>query len=281
MFWHNKTLVEFDLVRHQISFAGSSFASPNITCPGKINLMLALIYLSQTDLLGFYIHLKQQGAHWPGKSGQPGTVRKFWKAPKGQWIVMEFHQKSGNFNLSQEFSAWGCYFVFVLIFCLLHQGHEDSRGNLSSEKSCYFDLDLSRNSPVKPRIVREFHSKMSGHPEEKQKMLVVYSDQTFSFLPCTACKSKATEQLSSLIEHKQSHRWLVKEFLEECDCKWINSGHPPGQCLTLFSWFYYFLCFVFSVVSSCSPGSLLWFCFQVYMSRDGEHTAIENIQFYQ
>ena len=45
MFWYNKTLVEFDLVQHQISFAGSSdvrlsFASPSITCPGKTNLML-------------------------------------------------------------------------------------------------------------------------------------------------------------------------------------------------------------------------------------------------
>ena len=45
MFWYNKTLVEFDLVQHQISVAGSrdvrlSFASPNITCPGKTNLML-------------------------------------------------------------------------------------------------------------------------------------------------------------------------------------------------------------------------------------------------
>ena len=45
MFWYKKTLVEFDLVQHQIGFAGSSdvrlcFASPNITCPGKTNLML-------------------------------------------------------------------------------------------------------------------------------------------------------------------------------------------------------------------------------------------------
>ena len=35
MFWYNRTLVEFDLVQHQINFAGSSdvrlsFASPNI-----------------------------------------------------------------------------------------------------------------------------------------------------------------------------------------------------------------------------------------------------------
>ena len=45
MFWHNKTLVKFDLIQHQISFAGSSdvrlsFSSLNITCPGKTNLML-------------------------------------------------------------------------------------------------------------------------------------------------------------------------------------------------------------------------------------------------
>ena len=45
MFWYNKTVVEFDLVQHQISFAWSSdvrlsFASPNITCHGKTNLML-------------------------------------------------------------------------------------------------------------------------------------------------------------------------------------------------------------------------------------------------
>ena len=45
MFWYNKTLVEFDLVHHQISFAEPSdvrfsFCSSNITCPGKTNLML-------------------------------------------------------------------------------------------------------------------------------------------------------------------------------------------------------------------------------------------------
>ena len=45
MFWYKKRLVEFDFVQHQISFARSSnvrlsFASPNITCPGKTNLML-------------------------------------------------------------------------------------------------------------------------------------------------------------------------------------------------------------------------------------------------
>ena len=45
MFWCNKTLVEFDIIQHQISFAGSSdvtlsFALPNISCPGKTNLML-------------------------------------------------------------------------------------------------------------------------------------------------------------------------------------------------------------------------------------------------
>ena len=45
MFWYNKTVVEFDLVQHQISFAWSSdvrlsFASPNITCHGKTNLTL-------------------------------------------------------------------------------------------------------------------------------------------------------------------------------------------------------------------------------------------------
>ena len=42
--WNNE-LVELDLVQHQISFAGSSdvrlsFASHNITCPSKTNLML-------------------------------------------------------------------------------------------------------------------------------------------------------------------------------------------------------------------------------------------------
>ena len=45
MFWYNKTLVELDLVQHQISFAGPSdvrlsFASPNITYPDKTNPML-------------------------------------------------------------------------------------------------------------------------------------------------------------------------------------------------------------------------------------------------
>ena len=43
MFQYDKTLVEF--VQHQISFTGSSdvrlsFALPNISCPGKTNLML-------------------------------------------------------------------------------------------------------------------------------------------------------------------------------------------------------------------------------------------------
>ena len=45
MFWYNKTVVEFDLVQHQISVAWSgdvrlNFASPNITCHDKTNLML-------------------------------------------------------------------------------------------------------------------------------------------------------------------------------------------------------------------------------------------------
>ena len=45
MFWYNKTVVEFDFVQQQISFAWSSyvrlnFALPNITCHGKTNLML-------------------------------------------------------------------------------------------------------------------------------------------------------------------------------------------------------------------------------------------------
>ena len=45
MFGYNKTVVEFDLVQHQISFVWSSdvrlsFASPSITCHGKTNLML-------------------------------------------------------------------------------------------------------------------------------------------------------------------------------------------------------------------------------------------------
>ena len=45
MFWCNKTVVEFDLVQHQISVAWSSdvrlsFVSPNITCHGKTNLVL-------------------------------------------------------------------------------------------------------------------------------------------------------------------------------------------------------------------------------------------------
>ena len=42
---YNKTLLEFDLIQHQISFARSgdvrlSFALPSITCPSKTNLML-------------------------------------------------------------------------------------------------------------------------------------------------------------------------------------------------------------------------------------------------
>ena len=61
MFWYNKTLAEFDLVQHQISFAGSSdvrlsLASPNITCPGKANLMLDLV--SSNKCLMFIQHIK-------------------------------------------------------------------------------------------------------------------------------------------------------------------------------------------------------------------------------
>ena len=56
MFWYNKTVVEFDLVQHQISFARSSdvrlsFASPSITCPGKTNLMLDLVSSNNCLLL--------------------------------------------------------------------------------------------------------------------------------------------------------------------------------------------------------------------------------------
>ena len=56
MFWYNKILVEFDLVQHQISFAGSSdvrlsFASPNIICLGKTNLMLDLVSSSRCLML--------------------------------------------------------------------------------------------------------------------------------------------------------------------------------------------------------------------------------------
>ena len=61
MFWYNTTLAEFVLIQHEISFTWSSdvsfawssdvsfawssdvrpaFASPYITCPGKINFML-------------------------------------------------------------------------------------------------------------------------------------------------------------------------------------------------------------------------------------------------
>ena len=50
MFWYNKTVVEFDLVQHQISFTWSSdvrlsFASPNITCTlqNKSDVGLGLI----------------------------------------------------------------------------------------------------------------------------------------------------------------------------------------------------------------------------------------------
>ena len=59
MFWYYKTLAEFDLVQHQISFTGSSyvrlsFASSNIICPGKTNLMLDLVS-SKTCLLFFHL----------------------------------------------------------------------------------------------------------------------------------------------------------------------------------------------------------------------------------
>ena len=45
MSWYDKTVVEFDLVQHQIRFSWSSdvklsFALPSITCHGKTNLML-------------------------------------------------------------------------------------------------------------------------------------------------------------------------------------------------------------------------------------------------
>ena len=59
---------------------------------------------------------------------------------------LKISQKSGNTRgMSsdvREFSAKGCYFVFVFIVCLLDQGDEDSRGNISSKKSRYFDLDF-------------------------------------------------------------------------------------------------------------------------------------------
>ena len=59
MFWYNKTVVEFDLVQHQISFAWSSdvrlsFASPSITCTrqnksdvglGLIQQLFIIVYL--------------------------------------------------------------------------------------------------------------------------------------------------------------------------------------------------------------------------------------------
>ena len=52
MFWYNKTLVEFDLVQHQISFAGSSdvrlsFALPCFTYPGKKNIDVVLGLIQQ------------------------------------------------------------------------------------------------------------------------------------------------------------------------------------------------------------------------------------------
>ena len=59
MFWYNKTLVEFDLVQHQISFAGSSdvtlsFASPNITCPGKTNPDVGLGLIQQVFIVASF-----------------------------------------------------------------------------------------------------------------------------------------------------------------------------------------------------------------------------------
>ena len=43
----------------------------------------------------------RQGAHSPGKPGEPGIVREPWKNPKSQGIVREFCQRSGNFDISQ------------------------------------------------------------------------------------------------------------------------------------------------------------------------------------
>ena len=62
MFWYNKTVVEFDLVQHQISLAWSSdvrlsFASPSITCHGKTNLMLDSV--SSNKCLLLCIHVKE------------------------------------------------------------------------------------------------------------------------------------------------------------------------------------------------------------------------------
>ena len=61
MFWCNKTLVEFDLIQHQISFARSSdvrlsSALPNITCHSTLDsvssnkcLILCINFLNFSD----------------------------------------------------------------------------------------------------------------------------------------------------------------------------------------------------------------------------------------
>ena len=81
MFWYNKTLVEFDLVQHQISFAGSSdatlsFASPNITCPGKNKSDVGLALIQQVFNPSF---TKPFGTHTfyqeGGSSGPPSYLR--------------------------------------------------------------------------------------------------------------------------------------------------------------------------------------------------------------
>ena len=64
MFCYNKTLVEFDLVQHQISFTGSSdarlsFSSPGITCPAKTNLMLDSVSSNNVKYSHFYFCFKQ------------------------------------------------------------------------------------------------------------------------------------------------------------------------------------------------------------------------------
>ena len=89
MFWYNKKLIEFDLVQHQISFAGSSdvrfsFSSPNIACPSKIHLMLdfgliqqVLNYLAPTN-----------SAIMPHLTHYPCLASTF--------TIMKFHRKRGR-----------------------------------------------------------------------------------------------------------------------------------------------------------------------------------------
>ena len=74
-----------------------------LKCSQKLHVQLVLrrTYCA----IAIESNIRKQAAHWPRKPGEPGIVMEFWKAPKSQGKVKEFPQRSGNCNLSWQFSA--------------------------------------------------------------------------------------------------------------------------------------------------------------------------------